>query len=220
MAKENFLRRTTYDARRKTKSFFITFDGPEGCGKSTHSKQVVEYLKSKGKDVVYTREPGGTKIGEAIRGLLLDQRNKGMAVLAEAFLYLAARAQIVDEVILPALKKGKIVICDRFQDATIVYQGYAGGLDIDMLNKLGEMATGGLKPNLTISLDIDTKLGLTRAGYKDRMEKKSIAFHKKVREGYLALAKKEPNRVKVVEVKDTIYKTQETIRKIVDKHVF
>ena len=198
------------------RGLFITFDGPEGCGKSTHSRLIVEYLRSKGKKVTHTREPGGTKIGEGIRRLLLDQRNKGMSVTTEAFLYLAARTQIVNQVILPALKKGRIVVCDRFQDATVVYQGYAGGLDITMLDKLGKIATAGIKPDLSIFLDIDTKLGLKRAGIKDRIEAKSIAFHRKVRKGYLALAKKEPSRIKVIKNEESIGKTQEKIRKIID----
>jgi len=202
------------------KGIFITFDGPEGCGKSTHSKLVVEYLKSKGKPVFHTREPGGTKIGELIREILLDQRNKGMSVMTEAFLYLSARAQIVNEIIKPELKKGKILICDRFQDATIVYQGYAGGIDIKLLKELGDISTNGLKPDLSIFLDIDAQAGLKRAGCKDRMELKSVSFHKKVRNGYLALAKKEPKRVKVVQVKGSIEETQEKIRKIIDNYVF
>ena len=136
--------------------------------------------------------------------------------MAEAFLYLAARAQITKEIILPALAKESIVICDRFQDATVVYQGYAGGLDVKMLNLLGDIATDGLRPDLTIILDIDTALGLKRAGFKDRMERKSIEFHKKVRRGYLALAKKESKRIKVVKVKDAISETQEEIRKIIE----
>lgn len=201
------------------KGIFITFEGPEGCGKSTHSRLIAGYLRSKGKSVVYTREPGGTKIGEKIREILLDQRNKDMATEVEAFLYLAARQQITKEVILPALKKGKIVVCDRFQDATVVYQGYAAGLDIEMLNKLGNIATGGIKPDLTIILDIDARLGLGRAGKKDRMEKKSLTFHKKVRQGYLALARKEPKRIKVVRVRDEIAETQKAVRTIIDRMI-
>ncbi len=206
-------------AKKNLKGMFITFEGPEGCGKSTHSKLIVEYLKSKGLEVVYTREPGGTSISEQIRTVLLDQKNNGMSVMTEAFLYLAARSQIVDEVILPALKKGKIVICDRFQDATVVYQGYAGGLKIDLLNKLGDIATAGLKPDLTVLLDVDTKLGLNRAGCKDRMEKKSFEFHKNVRQGYLTLAKKYPKRIKVVRVNGSIEETQAEVRSIIDKYV-
>lgn len=198
---------------RCTKGIFITFDGPEGCGKSTHSRLIVEYLRSKGKRVLHTREPGGTKIGEYIRNILLDQRNHGMSVMTEAFLYLAARSQIVNEIIKPALKAGKIVICDRFQDATVVYQGYAGGLDIKLLNELGKIARGGINPDLSIFLDIDSRLGLSRAGRKDRMEKKSIAFHRKVRNGYLALAKKEPARIKVVKAEGSTEETQNKIRK-------
>jgi len=217
-ATEESLKERSFASLRMTRGrgIFITFDGPEGCGKSTHSKLIVEYLRSKGRDVLHTREPGGTKIGEEIRNVLLDQRNRGMAVMTEAFLYLAARAQIVNEIILPNLKKGKIVICDRFQDATVVYQGYAGGLDIKMLNQLGKMVSVGLKPDLSVFLDIDSTLGLKRAGCKDRMEQKSAAFHKKVRNGYLALAKKEPTRIKVIKVKGGIEETQEKIRKIID----
>jgi len=199
------------------KGLFITFDGPEGCGKSTHSKLIVEYLKSKGLDIVYTREPGGTAIGEPIRDVLLDCRNKGMSVMTEAFLYLAARAQIVNEVIAPALKKGKTVICDRFQDATVAYQGYAGGIDIKLLDELGKIAASGLKPDLSIFLDIDAVLGLKRAGGKDRMEKKSLLFHSKVRNGYLALAKKHLGRIKLIKVKGAVEETQQKIRKIIDQ---
>lgn len=198
---------------------FITFEGPEGCGKSTHSGLIAEYLKSKGYEVVYTREPGGTKIGEQIRRVLLDSKNKNMSALSEAFLYLAARAQVVKEVIQPALKRDKIVVCDRFQDATAVYQGYAGGLRAGMLKRLGDTATLGIKPRLTILLDIDTETGLKRAGCKDRMEKKSIAFHRKVRQGYLILARKEPKRVKLVNVAGTIEETQDEIRKIALKFI-
>jgi len=206
-------------AEKSLKSLFITFDGPEGCGKSTHSMLVVEYLRLKGRKVLYTREPGGTKIGECIRNILLDQRNKGMSVMTEAFLYLAARSQIVNEIIKPALKRGEIVICDRFQDATVVYQGYAGGLDIKLLNELGKISSAGLTPGLSIFLDIDSKTGLKRAGCKDRMELKSLAFHKKVRNGYLSLAKKEPKRIKVVKVRGSVEETQNKIRKVIDLYV-
>lgn len=206
-------------AKKGLKGIFITFDGPEGCGKSTHSRLVAEYLRSKGAKVLRTREPGGTKIGECMRSILLDPRNKGILVMTEAFLYLAARVQIVNEIIKPALKQGKIVICDRFQDATVVYQGHAGGLDIKLLNELGKIASGGLKPDLSVFLDIDSKTGLKRAGCKDRMELKSLAFHKKVRNGYLSLAKKEPKRIKVVKVRGSIEDTRNKIRKIIGRYV-
>ncbi len=198
------------------RKLFITFEGPEGSGKSTHSRLLCEFLKKQGLKVLHTREPGGTVVSEKIRKVLLDPRNKGMDVVCELLLYMAARAQIVREKILPALRKGKIVICDRFMDATMAYQGYAGGLDVRLIKDIGRLTTNGIKPDITFILDIDAKKGLSRStGNKDRMEKKSLSYHKKVRKGYLSIAKKEPRRVKVVSALGEIAETQEKIRKIV-----
>lgn len=198
-----------------THGLFITFEGPEGSGKSTHSRLLCNFLRKKGYSVLHTREPGGTIVSEKIRKILLDPGNKDIDVVSEMLLYMAARVQIVKKKILPALNKGKIVICDRFLDATIVYQGYAGGIDTALIRKLGNIATGKVLPRLTFLLDIDAKKGLMRAGrVKDRMEKKSLGFHKKVRKGYLTLAKKEPARIKVVSAVGDINETQEKIRKI------
>lgn len=195
---------------------FITIEGPEGSGKSTHSRLLCEFLRGRGHKMLHTREPGGTKAGEAIRKVLLDKRNKDMSDECELFLFLAARAQIVREVIRPALKRGYIVVCDRFHDATVAYQGYGAGLDLKLIDGMGKFATGGLKPDLTILLDVETNVGLKRAGIKDRMEVKSAAFHRRVRRGYLKIAKKEPRRVKVVRTTDApVAEIQDEVRKAV-----
>jgi dTMP kinase len=204
----------------KFRGKFITFEGPEGSGKSTHTRLLCKYLKTKGKKIIYVREPGSTEIGEKIRRILLDVKNKKMSDICEMCLYMAARTQLIKELILPALKQGKIVISDRFLDATIAYQGYGGGLDIDLIKKIGRLSTCGIKPDLTILLDTETKKGLNQAGkVKDRIEKKSILYHKRVRRGYLKLAKKEPGRIKVVSQDVKIHKTQTRIRKLVDRTV-
>ena len=200
------------------RGIFITFEGPEGSGKTTHSRLLCGFLRKKGLKVLHTREPGGTLISEKIRRILLDPKNKGMDVGCEMLLYMAARAQIVKQKILPALEKNKIVVCDRFTDATLAYQGYAGGMDIKIIKNIAGIVTKGLKPDITFLLDIDSKAGLLRAGRtKDRMEQKSILYHNKVRKGYLAIAKKEPRRVKVVSATGEIDKTQVIIRNIVLK---
>ncbi|MBM3251727.1 MAG: dTMP kinase [Candidatus Omnitrophica bacterium] len=198
---------------------FITFEGSEGSGKSTHAKLLADYLKKKRFSVELLREPGGTKISEQIRKIILDPKNKSMSDICEVLLYMAARIQVVKEVIKPALAKGKIVICDRFLDSTIVYQGFGGGIDIDFIKKLGEVATLGIKPDLTFLLDIETKEGLRRAGkIKDRIELKSLKYHRRVRRGYLTLAKREPRRIKVIQVKKNGKKqNQELIRKQINK---
>ncbi|MDD5136411.1 MAG: dTMP kinase, partial [Candidatus Omnitrophica bacterium] len=154
------------------KGIFITFEGPEGCGKSTHARLLYDFLRKRSYSCLLTREPGGTKAGEAIRQILLHSDGVKMSDLTELFLFEAARSQIVGELIRPNLAKGSIVICDRFSDATICYQGYAGGVDIKAIEKLNAVATGGLKPELTILLDVDTVTGLARAKAKgiDRME--------------------------------------------------
>lgn len=200
------------------RGIFITFEGPEGSGKTTHSKLLCDFLRRKGFKVLHTREPGGTSISEKIRGILLDPKNKGMDVACEMFLYMSARAQIVKEKILPALEERKIVVCDRFTDATLAYQGYAGGMDLGLINNIAGIVTKGLKPDVTFLLDIDARAGLLRAGRsKDRMERKSIFYHNKVRNGYLSIAKKEPKRVKVLSSTGEINRTQEEIRKVVLK---
>jgi dTMP kinase len=183
------------------KGKFITLEGSEGSGKSTQSAFIFEYLKKAGYDVLQLREPGGVKISESIRNLLLDAKNTAMGNGCETLLYMAARAQIVHEVIKPALTSGKIVICDRFLDSTIAYQGYGNGVDVKFIQLLGKFVTHGIKPDLTLLFDIDTAQGLSRTNsQKDRIEQRPLAYHNKVRRGYLALAKAEPKRIKVIKV--------------------
>ena len=200
------------------KGKFITFEGSEGSGKSTQAKLLLKYLRSHGKSAILIREPGSTKISEKIRKILLDPKNKEMCDEAEMLLYMASRAQLVRELIIPQLKNGKFVICDRFLDATICYQGYGGGLNIGLIKLVGKFATKGLKPDLTFLMDIDVREGLRRAGrYKDRIEQKTLAYHKRVRKGYLHLSKLEPKRIKIITVEKNRMKTQRAIRNFVDK---
>ncbi len=200
------------------KGIFITFEGPEGCGKSTQSRLLYDYLKERSYDCVHTREPGGTKTGEKIRTILLHSKVVKISDLTELFLFEAARSQIVEEIIGPNLEKRRIVICDRFSDATFSYQGYGGKVPVEIISRLDDVATGGLRPDLTILLDVDTATGLERATKKgvDRMERKNIAYHRRVRAGYLKLAKEDPGRIKVIKVTDGIDKTQGLIRREVE----
>ncbi len=182
------------------KNYFITFEGAEGSGKSTQIKAAAKFLKSKGYDVVLLREPGGTKVSEAIREILLNKDNSAMCPQTELLLYLAARAQIINEKILPALKKGKIVICDRYEDSTLAYQGYGRGFSIDSILKVSkDLVRGSVVPNLTFLLDIDPAKGMKRGGRHDRMERQSLAFHRKVRNGFLKLAAKNKKRFTVID---------------------
>ncbi len=197
---------------------FITFEGSEGSGKSTHAKLLLKYLRSRRISVVLIREPGSTKVSEQIRKILLDPKNKQMLDETEMLLYMAARAQLVREVIIPALKKGKFVICDRFLDATICYQGFGGGLNINLIKNVGKFATSGIKPDLTFLLDIEVKEGLRRAGkYRDRIEQKTLVYHRRVRKGYFSLARSEPKRIKIIPVEKNRQHTQQAIRKFIDK---
>lgn len=203
---------------------FITLEGPEGSGKSTHAKRLAEQLTSRGFDVVHTHEPGGTAIGEKVREVLLSLSSDGMSARTELFLFLASRAEHVEKVIKPALAEGKIVICDRFSDATMAYQGHGRLLDEGTISEMNEFATGGLKPDLTIVLDIQAPVGLRKAlaardGKGDRMEKAEVGFHQRVRAGYIALARREPRRMKVVEVQKTVSQTEKLLRGHVDKLV-
>ena len=199
---------------------FITFEGSEGCGKSTQSKLLYSYLKKKGLPVVFLREPGGVKISEKIRNILLDTKNSKMSAVCETLLYMAARAQIVEQLIKPALSKGKIVICDRFLDSTIVYQGYGLGINIKDIKFMGRIATSGIEPDLTILLDLPVKKGLVyRKNSEDRIEKRPIQYHQRVRRGYLELAAQNPRRIKIVKVQRDKARTQDLIRNIVEPHV-
>ena len=205
------------------KGFLLTFEGPEGSGKSTHSRLLAGYLIQKEIKTYCTREPGSTALGEKIRQLLLSPLHKNMSVRTELLLYEAARAQLVDEIIIPALGKNITVICDRFYDATFAYQGYGRGIDLDIIKSINDFAVNKIKPDLTILLDIDVNIGLEKSlhlskdpflgGESDRIEQEDIEFHKRVREGYLNLAQREPERIKVVTVKSKISETQLEIQK-------
>ncbi len=189
-------------------SLFITFEGPEGSGKTTQIRLLADLLAGEGLAITTTREPGGTRIGNAVRALLLDPEHTEMSLRAEALLFQAARAQLVDEVIRPALVAGAVVLCDRYADSTLAYQGYGHGQELEPLRQLGAYATGGLLPNLTVYLDIDVQAGLARkrAGAVEewnRMENKAIAFHQCVREGYLRLAAGDLARWLVVDASQT-----------------
>ncbi len=190
-------------------SIFITFEGPEGSGKSTQIRLLAQALAQDGRPALTTREPGGTRIGDGIRGLLLDLAHTEMSPRAETLLFNAARAQIVDQVIRPALAQGQVVLCDRYADSTLAYQGYGHGQDLAPLGQLAAYATDGLLPDLTIFLDIDPVAGLQRkqAGAADewnRMEAKAVAFHQRVRTGYLTLAQAQPDRWLVLDALGTI----------------
>lgn len=184
-----------------TKGKFITLEGAEGSGKSTQSALILDYFKSKKMSAMLLREPGGVKIAEHIRAILLDVKNIKMSDTCETLLYMAARAQMVQEVLLPTLNAGTHVVCDRFLDSTIAYQGAGNGVDQAIISKIGLFATAGIRPDLTLLFDIDVAQGLSRTNAKkDRIEKRAIAYHERVRQGYLDIAKKDPKRVKVIAV--------------------
>lgn len=187
--------------------FFITFEGIEGCGKTTQIGHLTSYLKEKNHPFLLTREPGGTAIGDRIRQILLSSENVRMEPVAEFFLYLAARVQHIHEAISPALREGKTVLCDRFADATFAYQGYGRGLDLNWIEETHRRILMEVKPHLTFLLDLPVEEGLKRAWKRmenqpvkeDRFEKEALAFHERVREGYLVLARKEPRRIVVLD---------------------
>jgi len=200
------------------KGKFITFEGSEGSGKSTQSALVVEYLKSKKLPVMLLREPGGVKISEKIREILLDVKNTDIGDECETLLYMAARAQLVKEVLKPALEKGKIVICDRFLDSTVAYQGWGNGVDVSAIESIGNFSVAGLKPDLTLLFDIDTEKGLSRTNAKkDRIELRSLDYHRRVRQGYLDLAKRNPKRMKVISVDSSKEIIFERVKVYIDK---
>ena len=181
-----------------SKGFFITFEGAEGSGKSTQIRYAARFLRKKGYPVVLFREPGGTPTGEALRRVLLDKRLKEMRPETELFLYLAARSQLVREKIEPLLKKGNIVILDRYEDSTLAYQGFGGGIPLSRIRSLSLFARGRRKPHLTFLLDVPAQKGLRRSGRSDRVERKALSFHRKVRNGFLTLARREPKRFVVL----------------------
>jgi len=209
----------------KRLSLFITFEGVEGSGKTTQIRRLKRYLTQKGIPCKVTREPGGSPIGEKIRKILLNPDHREMVPLSELLLYEAARSQHVKEVIGPFFKKGRVILCDRFSDATIAYQGYGRGVDLRLIKKLNRLSTQGIKPDVTFLLDCPSGVGLKRAllrnrslrGEKeDRFEREKIQFHHRVRRGYLSMAKKEPHRVKVIDTRQGEKRVFQKIQKIVD----
>ena len=200
------------------KGYFITLEGPDGCGKTTQLEFLANYIRETlGREVLCTREPGGVEAAEAIRTVLLNPKIK-LVPRAETLLYLAARAEHIAEKIKPALAEGKVVLCDRFTDSTLVYQGFVRGLDMDMLHELSTLATDGLEPDLTLLLDAAPEKLLVRRterGVHDRFENEGLAFQVKVRAGFLLLAKQEPKRIKLVDALQDMEKVQKDIQKIV-----
>jgi len=196
-------------------ALFITFEGPEGSGKSTQLKLLEEWLSERGLSVLATREPGGTSISEAVRSILLDPANTEMRAVTEILLFSAARAQIVAQVIRPHMERGGVVLCDRYADSTLAYQGYGRGLDRDTLRTITAFATGGLVPHLTIYLDIAIEDGLRRKSTQEwnRLEAQTLTFHRRVRQGYLEMAAAEQERWLVLDAAQAIAGVQSAIRK-------
>lgn len=201
---------------------FLTFEGPDGSGKTTQVAPLAEFLTQLGYQVLITREPGGTAIGDQIRQVLSDLKNTGMHPSSETLLFLAARAQLVEEVIKPHLEDGYIVLCDRYADSTMAYQGYGHQNDLTQISSLINFATGGLKPDLTLLLDVGADAGLKRKAEGtewNRLDAYSLEFHQRVRQGYAALAQAEPERWVVIDADQPAERVQESIRKVVLSHL-
>lgn len=201
------------------KGLFITFEGADGCGKTTQINLLKDYLENKGYSVLLTREPGGKGLGEKIREILLNYDGI-VADRCESFLFLADRAQNIEVIIKPAIEKGQIVLCDRHTDSSVAYQGYGRGLDIEQIKILNNLATGGMQPDLTLVFDIDVETSMKRVGNeKDRMESSGKEFFNRVRNGYLELAKNEPNRMKVVDSTVSIDEIHQEVIKIIKQYL-
>lgn len=208
---------------------FITFEGIEGTGKTTQIQKVKEFFEAQGKEVFLTLEPGGSRVGRELRKMLLHVENKDLTATTELFLYLADRSQHVAQVIRPELESGKVVLCDRFADSTVVYQGYGRGIDTNVLRQLNEVAVDGLWPDLTIVLDIDPEIGLKRATLRNlddgkakeegRFEAEHISFHRRIREGYLTWAALNRDRIKVADASGTPDEVFAVIQKLIATHV-
>ena len=200
-------------------SYFITLEGPEGSGKTIHARTLADHLRAHGHDVLLTREPGGTSIGDQIRRVLFELDNTSMRPSTEFLLFSASRAQHVDEVIRPHLEGDGVVVCDRYYDSSLAYQGYGHGLDLQHLGAITDFATGGLKPDLTLLLDLSVEDGLRRrqeGGSWNRLDEYSLEFHRRVRQGYLELVAAEPERWVVVDASPSIEAVQEKIQAVVE----
>ena len=197
------------------KGLFITFEGADGCGKTTQLNLLKDYLENNGYEVVLTREPGGKGLGEKVREILLNYDGE-VSNRCESFLFLAVRAQNIDIIVNPAIEQGKIVLCDRHTDSSVAYQGYGRGLDINQINTLNNLATNNKKPDLTLVFDVDIETSMQRVGNeKDRMESAGKDFFNRVRNGYLELAKQEPERIKVVDSTKSIQEVQKDVLEII-----
>ncbi len=199
-------------------SFFITLEGPEGGGKSTQAQRLANHLESQGHDILFTREPGGTEIGDQIRRVIMSLENKSMSPEAEFLLFSASRAQLVRELIQPHLERGGMVVCDRFFHSSLAYQGYGHELDLELLRTISGFVTGGLIPDLTFLLDLTSELGLERRkrdGRWNRLDDYDLAFHERVREGYLNLADADPGRWTRIDAAQPEDQIQEQIREVV-----
>jgi dTMP kinase len=204
------------------KGRFISFEGIEGSGKSTQAKLLYDYLSNKQVEVILTEEPGGTQIGAKIRSVLLAVEHREMTPLTELLLYNASRAQHIQEVILPALNRGAFVITDRFTDSTIAYQGYGRGLDLQMIDSMDMLATGRLRPDITLLLDLDVKTGLQRnrgVNKKDRLELEDVSFHERVRNGYHMIAAQDLGRIKLIRVTADIGETHREITRVISETI-
>jgi len=201
------------------KTKFITIEGTEGVGKSTNIEFMLNYLHENSIDSIVTREPGGTENAEKIRDILLNSNNEQVPEIAELLLFFSARSFHVSNAIIPALQNGKSVICDRFTDATIAYQGYGRGFDISQINMLSSWVLADLKPDITILLDAPADIGMQRTmnrGYRDRMESEDISFYERVRQGYLKLAIEQPNRFQVIDATQSLQEVQADIKNHLD----
>lgn len=208
------------------KGIFISFEGIEGTGKTTHARLLSEHLIEKGYEVILTQEPGGTVIGDRIREILLRVDHKEMSYMTELLLYNAARAQHLSEKILPALNEEKIVITDRFTDSTVAYQGYGRGIDIQLIMSINNIATEEIKPDLTILFDLDVETGLKRnkgINKVDRLELEDMEFHERVRDGYLKIAESEPERIKIIDASLPLeviaHKVWETVNQLLNTKI-
>lgn len=198
------------------KGLFITFEGTDGCGKTTQIELLKRYLEENGYKVVLTREPGAKGLGEKLREILLNY-DGDVSSNCESFLFLADRAQHIDMLIKPAIERGEVVLCDRHTDSTVAYQGYGRGLDLNQIKMLNDIATNGVKPDMTFVFDIDIETAQKRVGKtKDRMESAGIEFFKRVRQGYLEIAKSEPERVKVLDATQTIETIANQVKEYID----
>lgn len=208
---------------------FITFEGGDGSGKTTQLKVLENHLTARGKSCISTREPGGTSLGKLIRRVLLEVGRQPITSPTELFLYLADRAQHIDEVIIPALEQGKIVLCDRHTDSTLAYQGYGRRIDLGLLRSLNDIASRGIQPDLTLLFDCPVEIGLSRTAQRqslaasgrneDRFEREKIEFHERVRAGFLELARAEPLRFRIINAVRSVEEIAEEIKNIVDREL-